>query len=347
VQADRVNSCVICGTPLGHMSHRRTCQNATCPMAYQQHLRAGRPTCTECGRPLSTQESRAASVCQDVHCQVNSRASNAIASRKRCSVCRTRLAPDRCTEDVCDDGDCSEVARWRKQAELTNVRHARFLEQTTAAAQLRDELATEHGIIAPQQFFVTVIPRFANLVAALPDQRRKTFRKMIELLVDELVTSPDASIERNEPPLQSLGEHRTGLDLENERLVGLVCAACGGFCCWNGDTHAYLRVETLRRLLLERPELHIKQIVDLYVGFLPERSFENSCVFHAQTGCTLPREMRSDTCNSHYCDGQHSLRAALIQGAPPRAFVAKSDGDRIAAGRFVSGADGHRAPDPG
>jgi hypothetical protein len=89
-------------------------------------------------------------------------------------------------------------------------------------------------------------------------------------------------------------------------------------------------------LLRERPELCIEELVDLYVDRLPEESFEGSCVFHGPTGCTLSRDMRSDTCNLHFCAGQHSLQAALAQGAPPRAFVAISDGSEIVASRFLS-----------
>src|SRR5262244_1657746 len=31
--------------------------------------------------------------------------------------------------------------------------------------------------------------------------------------------------------------------------------------------------------------------------------YEGSCIFHGKQGCTLDRSLRSDICNSYFCDG--------------------------------------------
>ncbi len=338
-----IESCVICRAPLGQHSSRRTCQNAACIFAYQQHLRAGRATCTECGRPLSAvEESRGARVCSRVQCQTDSRLNCGIADSQRCGICRMRLTPDCLPDGVCRDRDCRDIHGWRQQSKLTSQRHEEFVGQTKLATVVRDSEAAANGIAAPQEYFVTVVSLFPNQLAVLPAERRQAFRDRLGQLISELGNESSAQLHRieeapaNEAASSAVDGNQAALGADGERLAGAVCAACGGFCCRNGDTHAYLRVETLRRLLWERPVLGIEQIADRYLDCLPEQSFENSCVFHGERGCTLSREMRSDTCNAHYCAGQHSLRAALRDGTPPKAFVAIADGTEILAGRFVN-----------
>jgi len=38
------------------------------------------------------------------------------------------------------------------------------------------------------------------------------------------------------------------------------------------------------------------------MAYTGKKTFVNSCVYHTQTGCCLPRIMRSDTCNEFLCD---------------------------------------------
>jgi hypothetical protein len=50
---------------------------------------------------------------------------------------------------------------------------------------------------------------------------------------------------------------------------------------------------------------------------LGERTYENSCVYHQQQGCGLPRELRSDICNSFECEELAELhREARASGEP-------------------------------
>ena len=57
------------------------------------------------------------------------------------------------------------------------------------------------------------------------------------------------------------------------------------------------------------------EIVSGYVGRVPDRGYAGSCIFHGEKGCTLPREWRSNVCNTYFCGNL----GAFIQSDEPRA----------------------------
>ena len=91
------------------------------------------------------------------------------------------------------------------------------------------------------------------------------------------------------------------------------CALCQGFCCKGGGEHAYLDARNLARVRQARPELEARAVIRLYVERVPAEGYDGSCVFHGKQGCTLDRSLRSDVCNSYFCNGL-------------RDFVATADG---------------------
>jgi hypothetical protein len=90
-------------------------------------------------------------------------------------------------------------------------------------------------------------------------------------------------------------------------VVRTVCALCRGHCCKGGGTHAYLDETTLARVRAARPEADARAIMRLYASAVAPEAFEDSCVFHGRDGCTLPRTLRSDLCNSYHCNGLRDI----------------------------------------
>jgi hypothetical protein len=76
----------------------------------------------------------------------------------------------------------------------------------------------------------------------------------------------------------------------------------------------------MRRQMSLDPELRPREILGSYLAHFPERSYEGSYVFHAEKGCTLPRHLRADICNQHYCGGLIELKSRLDSGAATRAM---------------------------
>jgi hypothetical protein len=81
------------------------------------------------------------------------------------------------------------------------------------------------------------------------------------------------------------------------------CMLCRGFCCKGGGEHAYLDERVMARVRQAQPELDARTVMRLYVERVPAIGYEGSCVFHGTKGCTLDRSLRSDVCNSYFCNG--------------------------------------------
>lgn len=99
-------------------------------------------------------------------------------------------------------------------------------------------------------------------------------------------------------------------------MPGRLCALCGGGCCTRGGEHAYLSAPTLRRVMDAQPELSTHEVVAAYLDRVALKTQAGSCINHTRHGCSLPREMRSDTCNRFACESLARLQAAQ-RGAQP------------------------------
>jgi hypothetical protein len=84
-------------------------------------------------------------------------------------------------------------------------------------------------------------------------------------------------------------------------LARAACTLCAGYCCKGGGEHAYIDERDLARVRQAHPELGARAVVRLFIESVPFESHAGSCVFHGPQGCTLPRSLRSDVCNSYFC----------------------------------------------
>lgn len=84
------------------------------------------------------------------------------------------------------------------------------------------------------------------------------------------------------------------------------CSLCRGWCCRNGDDHAFLDEKTLARVRRARPDMNASAILDLYRERVPATAYSGSCIFHGRNGCSLEQTLRSEVCNSYFCGGLHS-----------------------------------------
>lgn len=58
-----------------------------------------------------------------------------------------------------------------------------------------------------------------------------------------------------------------------------------------------------------------------YSSFLPEKSYDESCVFQGPVGCTLPGEIRSVTCNRFLCEPIINLQIELRADSASQQFA--------------------------
>jgi hypothetical protein len=96
------------------------------------------------------------------------------------------------------------------------------------------------------------------------------------------------------------------------------CATCQGFCCRGGGEHAYIDERTMARVRRDRPDLDARAVIRCYVEAVAPLAYQGSCLFHGPRGCTLPRPLRAELCNSYYCNG---LRDFLRRADEPGQVV--------------------------
>jgi hypothetical protein len=256
------------------------------------------------------------------------------------------LTVDRVVEGACSNHLCQSIHRERRLAELARQSEIILAKRLRKGTKFRKKQAAAESVEAPEGYCLTFLTEFKNPITPLPEERIEEFRGKLETLVEELIAldkeaaatnlvqpDPLPIVEILPDPLPAVRD-----DARLDQLSGAVCAACRGTCCRQGETHAYLGIETLRRVMGDRPELQPGQLVDVYLAFIPEKTFADSCVFHQECGCALPREMRSSICNEFFCNGLHDLRHEVKHGAPHRAFVIirnEKDLTKYVSGKFI------------
>ena len=91
-------------------------------------------------------------------------------------------------------------------------------------------------------------------------------------------------------------------------LSDKLCTMCKGGCCTSGADHAYLSSVTIQRLLNSDPGLSDTDISNLYLPTIASETMAGACINQTGTGCALPKELRSDICNSFYCESLKSFQ---------------------------------------
>lgn len=173
---------------------------------------------------------------------------------------------------------------------------------------------------------IAVVPANETSTSKLPQARRRRLADHLHELIEEIghqagTPHPLDDDQRSRPETQGEG-----------RMLEHGCATCRGHCCRTGGEQAYLDSLVLRRFWSTRPKAPGASIVGAYLAELPKRSYTGSCVFHAASGCALPRAMRADICNEFLCDGLQELKAKLEDEPAGRGFlVAASGGNLIRA----------------
>ncbi len=169
----------------------------------------------------------------------------------------------------------------------------------------------------PKFYPYVVIPTNSKKISSLPKQRKNLFREHLSGLITETMSELAVNNENTE-------ENQIEEDFLNESEGNAfffevkACSLCRGGCCGLGEEHAFLKKETVLRYVSMFPDHKPEQIPDAYLAYLPEKSFEDSCVNHIETGCTLPRDMRSNVCNGYLCDPLVKIRDLFTSTPEPK-----------------------------
>lgn len=224
------------------------------------------------------------------------------ATRRTCAICGQALtAHEAVSGGICGRHTC------RHQAALDAIaaRKANTRASLMAnAAQYRDRIAATLRLAGPLELPIALVPASTRRLTPLPASRRRLFREHLEAVLARLAQTPARSPTDQQPHARA----DAGRIHSESPAVGAACAACRGHCCHNGGIKAYIDDSTLLRFTRENPSLDRNDTVRAYLDLLPRRSIKDSCVFHGGQGCTLPRDMRSTTCNDYHCEGVRKLQ---------------------------------------
>jgi hypothetical protein len=134
-------------------------------------------------------------------------------------------------------------------------------------------------------------------------------RQLREFLIRTLRTTKD---------LNTVSHVRPEPEGFGAEVARAACSLCRGWCCRNGGDDAFLDEPTIARVRHADSALSARAVLRRYVERVPAMSYEGSCIFHAEQGCTLDRSLRSDLCNAYFCGG---LQAYLTSGEAATATV--------------------------
>ncbi len=223
---------------------------------------------------------------------------------KVCTVCGASISgvepqgfDSTCSRLLCRVTHAGKTAQ-QLSAEKQRRRREEARRRKEQALAQRDRLAAELQITAHQAFPAFALPAQQRPLVPLPENRNASFREHLERIIQEAFAHTDSA---EAPSFSSAEENANGPD-EMSPILRAGCAVCQGRCCLQGGDHAYLTVDLVRQYRTQHPQATAQDVYREYDSRLGERTYEDSCVYHQQQGCRLPRELRSDTCNTYECE---------------------------------------------
>ncbi|MCA9134007.1 MAG: hypothetical protein KDA45_12660 [Planctomycetales bacterium] len=344
--------CVICSQPLSTTwaGNSRVCSSPDCERAYQDHLNRGGKLCAACGRPLHQLLRHPASspLCSRRECQTQT----LLVSRSDascCQICGIYLSPLSGMKGHCNDRYCRN--------RMSTVLAARDTQRRQAKRRKSEELAlalwqTEQTPATSDRLPLPIVLPANRHSLQDETQRKQIFReRLLSIAATALEvelppateaepSSPETAAAlptdsqgdtapqgETEPQSEELSDEHTlpALDaIAAQRFSELAaqgCATCRGHCCYCGGDHAFLTAEVLRRIAKEEQIHQPSELAKRFLDFMPQQTFVDSCLFHGELGCGLPRHMRANICNDYLCPGLQQLQQHCEAQTSPTVYI--------------------------
>ena len=237
--------------------------------------------------------------------------------KSSCIICNKPLTVHQevsggvCGRSYCRQQNIIEKGRIaREKAEREQRRRAQAHFERLRAAMKRSW---------PDDTVVAVVPANTASIAPLPDLRKEAIETHIRkhlAKAQEQLSNPPENVTETENPYSAFVVRDQDLD-----MLGAACGACRGHCCRTGGEHAYITADTMKHYLERHAHAETDRVVQDYLDYLPTDSYEDGCVFQGRKGCTLPRDMRSITCNTFLCPSLRNIQDHLEKDAVRTVFA--------------------------
>lgn len=233
---------------------------------------------------------------------------------RACRHCGQALsALERLRGDHCGRLDCHRNAVDRRGAQ----------ERAAAIAQRLRAALRQGALAAVAQAPVLWLTAHTSRMTALPATLRRAHLQYLETLVRSAPEADDEAPAADPAP--------------GSPVTGRVCGFCTGRCCHlGGERQAFLRRQQLVRWVAAHPGTTLADATADYARHLPRRHAQGSCVYHGPQGCTLPRDMRADICNTYLCEPLKVVRQRADEGAPEGSVLAMARQTRVLRAAWVT-----------
>jgi hypothetical protein len=243
-----------------------------------------------------------------------------------CQICGNPLLEPRWRlVGVCGSANCLHALtrglQARKQAEwLKQTRERQRLAETYLKLEA-DRLGITGKMLA------VVVPANLRRIRNLSERRRRAFHDRLKQCISQAAASRTSTArnttgdERHAPPSRP--------SFVPDPLLSRGCFTCKGHCCNSGQDHAYQDVAALESYMDLHPEQQPRHVLEDYLSRIPTRTYQESCVYQAEAGCVLPREMRSPICNEFYCGEIRDFQRQFPHGPPGRILYVAVEGTRL------------------
>ena len=224
------------------------------------------------------------------------------------------------------------------QKKIVNERHEieatrkKYIEDTKERESQENKKILEYILDEYPEFhnktpYIIEIPTGLSRPVTLPEERTSIYTAHLEKIISkamENIKSKDIEINHQSSIYKKILETEKQFDKypELRQISDNACKMCKGGCCTSGGDHAYLSEKTIERYLKKHPEISAADILTDYLSYTSEESIAGACINQTKKGCALPKKLRSDTCNSFYCEslityqnkfpGQENTEALLV-----------------------------------
>ena len=179
---------------------------------------------------------------------------------------------------------------------------------------------------------MVMLPSVTQRCSAVDEQRRASYILHLQTVMAEAVACEDVS-HLTQDQHYTLIDRRVAQDAflaDNPRIANrsdTLCALCRGGCCMEGGNHGYVSAVMLRRQLDADDGLSPEILLEDYIRHIPDYAIAGGCINQGETGCTLPRNRRSDVCNYYLCQPLRDHQTTLLQAqsAQPLFVVQRSN----------------------
>ncbi|MDT0681879.1 hypothetical protein RM543_04210 [Roseicyclus sp. F158] len=245
----------------------------------------------------------------------------------RCRVCGQPVPPERAGLGICGNPVCqtratieAASAEVKRKAEERDAAEAKGLARVSHVIEATAAQAGEPDL---DRIATGVVPHITLTEVPQEEEQLERFETNLGRAIAEALGEEEApewlqTEAEGDPDFVQRAEHQQGDPLS----LDAACIACRGDCCMQGNGRdAFINMRTIQWYLRQNPEAGKEEIRQDYLSRLPEAHIERSCVYHTNTGCALPREMRADVCNRWECRWRDALRGEIRRKGAARSAV--------------------------